>query len=90
MDTSAVLDIGVQTLIIAAKLAAPIVLTALAIGFAIALVQSVTQIQEQTISFVPKLIGIAIVLVICANWMITSLVDFTQELFDKIPTLLGS
>lgn len=89
MDTSAILDIGVQTLVVAAKLAAPVVLTALAVGFAIALFQSVTQIQEVTLSFVPKLIGIGIALVVCGGWMIQTLVQFTQELFDRIPALLG-
>ncbi|HEY0249488.1 MAG TPA: flagellar biosynthesis protein FliQ [Gryllotalpicola sp.] len=89
MDTAAVLDIGVRTLVIAAKLAAPILITALAVGFAIALLQSMTQIQEVTLSFVPKLLGIAIVLVVCGNWMISSLVQFTQQLFDDIPKLLG-
>ncbi|WP_298229205.1 flagellar biosynthesis protein FliQ [Gryllotalpicola sp.] len=89
MDSAAILDIGVQTLVVAAKLAAPIVLTALAVGFAIALFQSVTQIQEVTLSFVPKIIGVAIALVVCGGWMIQSLVQFTQELFDRIPTLLN-
>lgn len=89
MNSSAILDIGVQTLIICAKLCAPFLITALVIGFAIGLLQSVTQIQEATLSFVPKLIGIAIALVICSNWMIGSLVTFTHELFDKIPSLLN-
>jgi flagellar biosynthesis protein FliQ len=89
MDTQAVLDLGVQTLIVAGKLCAPILITALAVGFAVALLQSMTQIQEVTLSFVPKLIGIAIVLVVCGNWMLTTLVQFTQQIFDEIPKLLG-
>lgn len=71
------------------ELAAPIVLTALAIGFAISLVQSITQIQEVTLSFVPKAIGVAIALLVCGNWMIEQLVSFTQYLFQQIPSLLG-
>jgi flagellar biosynthetic protein FliQ len=89
MDSAAVLDIGVKTLLVAAKLAAPILITALAVGFAVALLQSMTQIQEVTLSFVPKLLGIAIVLVACGNWMIQTLVQFTQQLFDELPKLLG-
>ena len=89
MNSSAVLDIGVQALIIAGKLAAPFLVTALVIGFAVGLLQSITQIQESTLSFVPKLIGIAIALIFCANWMLSSLVAFTNDLFDKIPSLLN-
>lgn len=89
LDTAMVLDLGVKTLMVAAKLAAPILITALAVGFAIALLQSMTQIQEVTLSFVPKLVGIAIVLVVCGNWMIETLVQFTQQLFAELPQLLG-
>jgi flagellar biosynthetic protein FliQ len=89
MDSSMVLDLGVKALLVAAKLSAPILITALAVGFAIALLQSMTQIQEVTLSFVPKLIGIGIVLVVCGNWMIQTLVQFTQQLFDELPKLLG-
>ncbi|GAA4185635.1 flagellar biosynthesis protein FliQ [Gryllotalpicola kribbensis] len=89
MDSAMVLDLGVKTLLVAAKLSAPILITALAVGFAIALLQSMTQIQEVTLSFVPKLLGIAIVLVVCGNWMIQTLVQFTQQLFDELPKLLG-
>jgi flagellar biosynthetic protein FliQ len=89
MDSSMVLDLGVKALLVAAKLSAPILITALAVGFAIALLQSMTQIQEVTLSFVPKLIGIGIVLVVCGNWMIETLVQFTQQLFAELPQLLG-
>jgi len=89
LDTAMILDLGVKTLMVAAKLAAPILITALAVGFAIALLQSMTQIQEVTLSFVPKLVGIAIVLVVCGNWMIETLVQFTQQLFAELPQLLG-
>jgi flagellar biosynthetic protein FliQ len=89
MDSAMVIDLGVKTLTVAAKLAAPILITALAVGFAVALLQSMTQIQEVTLSFVPKLLGIAVVLVVCGNWMIQTLVQFTQQLFDELPKLLG-
>jgi flagellar biosynthesis protein FliQ len=89
MDTSAVLDIGLQGLIVAAKLSAPVLVTALVVGFAVSLVQSMTQIQEVTLSFVPKAIAVAVALLICGHWMITEMVSFTHQLFEKIPGLLG-
>lgn len=89
MDTNAVMDIALQGLIIAAKLAAPILITALVVGFAISLLQSITQIQEVTLSFVPKAIAVAIALIVSGHWMISELVSFTQAMFDKIPALLG-
>jgi flagellar biosynthesis protein FliQ len=89
MDTNAVLDIGVDALVLAAKLAAPVLVTALVVGFAVSLVQSVTQIQEVTLSFVPKAIAVAIALVVSGHWMISELVTFTHDLFERIPTLVG-
>ena len=89
MNTSAVMDIMVRGLVLTGELAAPIVVTALVVGFAVSLVQSVTQIQEVTLSFVPKAIAVAIALVVCGQWMISELVSFTHLLFDKLPALLG-
>lgn len=89
MDTSAVLDIGLDALIIAAKLSAPVLVTALVVGFAVSLVQSVTQIQEVTLSFVPKAIAAAVALLVCGHWMIAELMTFTHQLFERIPALLG-
>jgi flagellar biosynthesis protein FliQ len=89
MTDTDVVAIGLQAMIVAAKLCAPILLTALAIGFVISLFQSVTQIQEVTLSFVPKLIGVGVVLLVTGNWMLGTMVTFTQELFAQIPQLLG-
>ena len=90
MDNADVLDLAVKTLTVAAELCAPVLITALVIGFAVGLLQSMTQIQEVTLSFVPKLIGIAIVLVICGNWMLSTIVGFTHELFEQLlPAYLG-
>ncbi|WP_349903490.1 flagellar biosynthetic protein FliQ [Parafrigoribacterium humi] len=89
MNTNAVLDIAMQGVLISAKLAAPILITALVVGFAISLMQSITQIQEVTLSFVPKAVAVGIALVICGNWMISEMVTFTQGLFASIPNLLG-
>jgi flagellar biosynthesis protein FliQ len=90
MTDAAVLEIALQTMIIAAKLSAPMLLTALAIGFAISLFQSVTQIQEATLSFVPKAIGVGIAVLFAGNWMIHSMVTFTTELYERVPSLLSA
>jgi len=90
MTDAAILEIALQTMIVAAKLSAPMLLTALGIGFAISLFQSVTQIQEATLSFVPKAIGVGIAVLFCGNWMIHQMVTFTQQMFENIPTLLSA
>src|SRR5690606_31229572 len=89
VDTNAVLDIGLQALIVAGKLAAPILITALVVGFGISLLQSITQIQEVTLSFVPKAVAVALGVWLSGHWMISELVTVTQELFEKLPSLLG-
>ncbi|MCU1403659.1 MAG: flagellar biosynthesis protein FliQ [Microbacteriaceae bacterium] len=89
MNSSAVLDIAMRGVLIAAELAAPILITSLVVGFAISLLQSITQIQEVTLSFVPKAIAVSIALIVCGNWMISEMVSFTQGLFAMIPSLLS-
>ncbi|MFI5085904.1 MAG: flagellar biosynthesis protein FliQ [Actinomycetales bacterium] len=89
MDTNAVMDIGLGALLIAAKLSAPVLLTALGVGLAISLLQSITQIQEVTLSFVPKALAVAIVLLVAGHWMIAEMVSYTNDLFARIPSLLG-
>jgi flagellar biosynthesis protein FliQ len=87
-DTT-VIAIALQTMLVALKLSAPILVTSLVIGFAISLFQSMTQIQEFTLSFVPKLVGVGVALLLSGNWMLHTLIDFTQDLFELIPTLLA-
>jgi flagellar biosynthetic protein FliQ len=89
MSDSAVLDIALQTMLVALKLSAPILVPALVIGFVISLFQSMTQIQEFTLAFVPKLIGVGIALLFTGNWMLQTLITYTQDLFARIPGLLG-
>jgi flagellar biosynthetic protein FliQ len=89
VSTNDVLDIGLDALVLSAKLAAPVLVTALVVGFVISLIQSVTQIQEITLSFVPKAIAAAVALLVCGHWMLTETVTFTQELFARIPQLVG-
>jgi flagellar biosynthetic protein FliQ len=88
MNDTTVIDIAIQAMLITAKLAAPILIVSLAIGVAVSLVQSVTQVQEYTLTFVPKLAGIALVLVVAGSWMLHQLVAFTQDLFARVPSLV--
>ena len=89
MTDSAVLEIALMTMEVALKLSAPILIPALVIGFVISLVQSMTQIQEFTLAFVPKLIGVGVSLLVSGNWMLHTLIAYTQELFARLPDLLG-
>ncbi|HSF27037.1 MAG TPA: flagellar biosynthesis protein FliQ [Actinomycetes bacterium] len=89
MTDTSVIEIAMQAMIISAKLGAPILITALAVGFGISLFQAATQIQEVTLSFVPKIIAVAVVVLLSGNWMLHELISFTQQLFDMLPRLLG-
>lgn len=89
MTPDSVMSLGREALTIVIMLAAPILLASLAVGLLIAMFQAATQINEMTLTFVPKLAVIAAVLFIAGSWMITTLVDFTRELFLKIPGLIG-
>jgi flagellar biosynthesis protein FliQ len=89
MTDTDVIHLSMQVMLVAAKLAAPALVTALVIGFAVSLFQSATQIQEFTLAFVPKAIGVAVALLICGHWMLTTLVTFTTDLFNSIPQLMG-
>jgi len=89
MTDTQILDIAMQTMLVALKLSAPILMTALSIGFAISLFQAMTQIQEFTLAFVPKVIGIGMALIVSGNWMLHTMIDFTIDLFERIPSLLS-
>ena len=88
MTDTAVLEIALQAMIIAGKLAAPILVVTLAVGFGISLLQSVTQIQEVTLTFVPKLMAVALVIMLAGNWMLAELISFTSGLYETIPRLV--
>jgi flagellar biosynthetic protein FliQ len=90
MTDTAVIEIVLQALILVAKVAGPILATSLAVGLTISLIQSVTQVQEMTLVFVPKMIAVALVLVIAGHWMLAQIVAFTDQLFAMIPRLLSS
>jgi flagellar biosynthesis protein FliQ len=89
MTDTTVINIALQTMVVALKLSAPILVTSLVIGFTISLFQSMTQIQEFTLAFVPKLVGVGIALLLSGGWMLQTLVDFTRDLFEMVPSLLG-
>lgn len=84
-----VVHVAVQMLMVTAKVSAPILIVSLAVGFGMSLIQSVTQLQDATISFVPKLIGVALVIVFAGHWMLAELKTFTLMLFDLIPAMLN-
>ena len=89
MTDTQVTELALQTMMLAAKVAAPVLLTALLVGFLISLFQAATEIQQHTLSFVPKMIAVASALLVSGNWVLSELVSFTQSLFDMLPTLLG-
>lgn len=88
MTPETVLTIGSQALQLVLILAAPLLLTALAVGVVIGVFQAATQINEQTLSFIPKLAACAAVIVIAGPWMLGLLVEYTKRLFESIPALL--
>jgi len=89
MTPEMVLDIGKDALWVTALLAAPLLLSALGVGLLVGMIQAATQIQEMTLTFIPKLIVLAIALVLSGSWMLGLLTDFTIELFRRIPELIG-
>ena len=89
MTPEVVMELGQQTLMMVALLAGPLLIAALAVGLLIGIFQAATQIQEMTLSFIPKLAALAIALVIGGPWMLRTIVEFTNELFMQIPALVG-
>lgn len=90
MTDTAVLDIAMKMLTLVAEVTAPILLASLAVGLLVSVFQSVTQIQEMTLTFVPKLIAVALVILVGGHWMLNQVVGFTNDLFGMIPHLLAS
>ena len=89
MTDTQIVELGLQAMTVAAKLCAPVLLTALLVGFAISLFQSVTQIQEATLSFVPKAVAVGAALLFAGNWMLHEMVTYTSQLFEKLPQLIA-
>ena len=88
MTDNDVVTLGMQAFQISLKLGAPILLTALILGFGISLFQSVTQILEATLSFVPKAAGVGVALLFSGNWMLHEMITYTTNLYEQIPKLL--
>ncbi len=87
MNDAAVLEVGREALWVVLKTAAPLLLAALLVGITIALFQALTSIQEMTLTFVPKIVVIFISLIVFLPYMVSSLVEFGQQLFGRISTL---
>jgi len=89
MTPDTVMDIGREAMYLTMMLAAPLLLSALAVGLLIGVFQAATQIQEMTLSFIPKLMVLVFALLAAGPWMLRMLVEFTLRLFAEIPELLG-
>ena len=89
MTTQDAIDIATQALVSTAKIGLPFLLVVLGIGLVVGLFQSVTQLQEPTLSFVPKLIAAAVVIAIAGPWMLDELVSLGHGLMDRAPQLVG-
>lgn len=89
MTPETVLDIGHQAMYVTVMLAAPILGAALLVGLIVGVLQAATQIQEMTLSFIPKLLALVIALFWAGNWMLALLIDYTETLFLEIPGLIG-
>ena len=89
MSQDSVVSICVSAMELALKIGLPLLLVGLVLGLIVSVFQAVTQIQEQTLSFIPKIIGMAVVLVVGGPWMLGQLISWTQELYGQIPNLVG-
>lgn len=89
MTPTTVIDLGRQALELTLLVSAPLFIAALVTGLIISIFQAATQINEQTLSFVPKLIATFITLVLAGPWMITMMTDFIRRLFENIPAMIG-
>ena len=89
MTPDSVLDIGQRAMEVMALLAGALLLPALAVGLLVAMFQAATQINEMTLTFIPKLIVAAVVLMLAGPWMLRVIMTFTQNLFESIPELIG-
>ena len=89
MNSATVLTLGEQALQLTMLLCAPLLLTALVVGLFVSVFQAATQINEMTLSFIPKLVAMFAVLIVAGPWMLSMLVDYMQRLFSSIPQMIG-
>ncbi len=83
MDAATAVDLCRETLMSAVIIAAPVLLVGMAAGLLVGLMQALTQVQDQTVAFVPKILAMAAVLVACLPWLLTRMVDFTRLVFEN-------
>jgi flagellar biosynthetic protein FliQ len=89
MTPETVVTIGRQALELTLMLSAPLLITALAVGLIVGIFQAATQINEMTLSFIPKLLAMAAVLALTGPWMIRHLVEYSRNLIESIPGMIG-
>jgi len=89
MQQEFVLTLGQKMLEVVTMLAAPLLIPALVIGLLVGMFQAATQINEMTLSFIPKLAVVGVALVVAGPWMLDTLISFTRELYQNIPALIG-
>lgn len=89
MTPETVMQLGRQAVEVALMLSGPMLLSALVIGLVVSIFQAATQINEATLSFIPKLVGTFLVLLLAGPWMLQLMVDYIRQLFSSIPQLIG-
>lgn len=87
LDTALVIDLGREALWVAVLISAPMLGIALIVGLIIGVIQAATSINEMTLSFIPKIAALVIVMIVLGSWQISVIVDFTRKIFERIPTL---
>lgn len=90
MNQDTVVNLASQAMSLALKVAGPLLLVGLVVGLLVSIFQAVTQIQEQSLTLIPKIVGIAVVVVLLGPWMLGQLVSYTTNLYTSIPSLVGS
>ena len=89
MDQDTVVSLATQAMTLAVEVAGPILLVGLALGLIVSIFQAVTSIQEQSLSFIPKIIALGVLIVVLGPWMLGQLVNYAQNLYTSIPQLIG-
>jgi flagellar biosynthesis protein FliQ len=89
MNQDTVVSLATQAMTLALKVAGPMLLVGLVIGLVVSIFQAVTQIQEQSLSFIPKVVGVAVLIVLLGPWMLDQLVSYAQNLYTSIPQMIG-
>lgn len=89
MSASDVVDIAVQAIWLIIKCSAPMLLVSLTVGLIISIFQTVTSIQEQTLTFVPKMLSIFLTLIICGDWILNNILTFIQDIYSKFGDYVG-